>query len=139
MEFVDSNVLIYAYDTSAEGRHQQAKDLVARLGRTRQGAVSIQVLQEFHVNAVGKIAVRLSPEDARTRLRALSRWTVHSPLPSDVLAASTISEDHRISFWAAMIVRSAGALGCSQLWTEDLNDGQIIAGVRISNPFAAAG
>lgn len=136
MEFVDTNVLLYAYDSSAGRFHDVALELVGRLGRARQGAVSVQVLQEFYVNAVAKIAVRLTPEQARGRLVVLSRWATHSPMAGDVLAASAISEDNGISFWDAMIVRSASELGCPRLWTQDLNDGQLIAGVRVANPFA---
>jgi predicted nucleic acid-binding protein len=136
MEFVDTNVLLYAYDSSAGRFHDVAGELVGRLGRARQGAISVQVLQEFYVNAVTKIAVRLTPEQARGRLVVLSRWTTHSPMAGDVVAASAISEDNGISFRDAMIVRSASELGCPRLWTQDLDDGQLIAGVRIANPFA---
>ena len=136
MDFVDTNVLLYAYDTSAGDRHQRARELIARLGRQRTGALSIQVLQEFYVNAVHKIAAPLAPADARLRLRALGRWPTHSPMLADVVAATVISEDHQLSFWDAMILRSAAELGCDTLWSEDLNDRQVITGVRITNPFA---
>lgn len=135
MEFVDTNVLLYAYDANEPARHERARSLVSSLGRSRNGAISVQVLQEFYVNAVVKIAQPLTPTDARARLRALRRWTIHSPTAADVIAATTISEDHQLSFWDAMIVRSASVLGCTRLWTEDLNHGQEIAGVRVSNPF----
>lgn len=137
-QFVDTNVILYAYDTSARGRHVAAAELVGELGRTRRGAISIQVLQKFYVNAVAKIAGRLEPEEARRRLRVLGRWPVYSPLPSDVITASAISETHRVSFRDAMIVRSAGELGCDVLWSEDLSSGQTIAGVEIRDPFATA-
>jgi predicted nucleic acid-binding protein len=135
MQFVDTNIVLYAYDTSQAGRHSIARELVGRLGRERIGALSVQVLQEFYVNAVSKIEKRLTPSQARDRIRVLSRWTVHEPVAADVIAASTISEAHQISFWDAMIVRSAAASGCELLWSEDLNDDQVIAGVRIQNPF----
>ncbi|MCL2780483.1 MAG: PIN domain-containing protein [Actinomycetia bacterium] len=135
-EFVDTNVLLYAYDASAGARHERALALVSRLGRARTGVLSVQVLQEFYVNAVGKIAEPLTPEAARERLRVLSRWTVHAPLAHDVLAAAELAARYQLSFWDAMIVRSASASGCDTLWTEDLNAGQRIAGVAIRNPFA---
>lgn len=135
-EFVDTNVLLYAYDPSAGERHAKARELVGRLGRERRGALSVQVLQEFYVNATRKIAVPLPPERALARLQVLSRWQAHSPLPTDVLAACEIAARHRLSLWDAMIVRSASVLGCSVLWTEDLNPGQRIADVEITNPFA---
>jgi predicted nucleic acid-binding protein len=135
MDFVDTNVLLYAYDASSVERHRRAMDLVGRLGRNRTGAISVQVLQEFYVNAVSEIAVRLTPSDARRRLNAFSRWTVHSPAVADVIAATAISEDHQLSFWDAMIIRSASEIGCPILWTGDLSHGQVISGVEIVNPF----
>lgn len=137
-EFVDTNVLLYAYDVSAGDRHDRARELVGRLGRDRRGALSVQVLQEFYVNAVRKIAAPIAPEQARARLRTLSRWPVHSPLPHDVIAATEIAIQHRLSFWDAMILRSAAELDCAVLWTEDLNAGQRISGVEIANPFHPA-
>lgn len=135
VEFVDTNVLLYAYDPHAGERHARAKDLVGRLGRERRGALSVQVLQEFYVNAVHKIAVPLSPDQARARLRVLSRWRSHSPLPADVIAATEIAERHKVSFWDAMIVRSAGQLSCATLWTADLTSGQEIGDVQVISPF----
>lgn len=135
-EFVDTNVLLYAYDATAGDRHDRAVDLVSRLGRSRIGAVSVQVLQEFYVNAVKKIARPLTPEFARERIRAFSSWTVHSPTAADVVAASELSELNTISFWDAMIVRSSSVLDCTTLWSEDLNAGQVVAGVSIRNPFS---
>lgn len=135
VEFVDTNVLLYAYDRSAGVRHDRSRELVGELGRARRGALSVQVLQEFYVNAVRKIAEPLTPDAARGRLRILSRWTTHSPTPRDVVAASGLSEDHDLSFWDAMIVHSAAELGCATLWTEDLNHGQVIVGVEIVDPF----
>lgn len=135
-EFVDTNVLIYAYDPSAGARHDAARDLVGRLGRERRGALSVQVLQEFYVNVVRKVAVPLPPAVAQQRLRVLSRWPVHSPLAADVIAAAELAERNMLSFWDAMIVRSAAELDCTVLWSEDLNAGQTIAGVEVQNPFA---
>lgn len=136
MEFIDTNILLYAYDTSEKDRHQRAYALISRLGGSREAAVSVQVLQEFYVNAVSKIATPLSPEQARRRLSVFSRWPTHSPLASDVIAAAALSETHRLSFWDAMILRSAVQMGCATLWSEDLNPKQVISGVTVRNPFA---
>jgi len=135
LEFVDTNVLLYAYDRSAGDLHTRAADLVGTLGGRRQGAVSVQVLQEFYVTATRKIAEPLSHEAASDRIRALARWPVHAPRADDVLVAARLARDSQLSFWDAMIVRSAGALGCVTLWSQDLNHGQRIAGVVVRNPF----
>ncbi|MBS9532850.1 PIN domain-containing protein [Mycobacterium sp. M1] len=138
MEFVDTNVLLYAYDTTAGDRHDAARALVDRLWRERRGALSMQVLQEFYVNATRMAAKTLTPESAADRLKSLSRWRVHSPLADDVVAAAAWTTRHQLSFWDAMIVRSAAELRCETLWTEDLSHGQVIEGVRLANPFTAS-
>lgn len=135
LEFIDTNVLLYAYDRSAGPRHDAARDLVGRLGRERRGAVSIQVLQEFYVNAVAKIATPLSPASARQRIAVIARWPVHAPVADDVLRATQLAETSVLSFWDAMILTSASNLGCRVLHSEDLNAGQVV-GVEIRNPFA---
>src|SRR5438445_1772366 len=130
-QFVDTNVLLYAYDSSTATKHDLAKSLIDRLWRERAGALSIQVLQEFFVNATTKVAQPMEISVARQQIRRFGTWTSHSPSVADVLAAIDIHRDHRISFWDAMIVRSAAQLGCSVLWTEDLNAGQTYRGVRV--------
>ncbi|MEE3852501.1 PIN domain-containing protein [Gordonia sp. LSe1-13] len=134
-EFVDTNVLLYAYDSGGDQRHDRAVELVAELGRARRGVLSVQILQEFYVNVTRKIAVPVHPQAAQERLRVLSRWPVHSPLASDVLAAAEIADTAKISFWDAMVIRSAAQMECRVIWSEDLNAGQTIAGVRVQNPF----
>lgn len=135
LQFVDTNVLIYAYDRSAGDRHQSAARLVGEFGAARRGATSVQVLQEFYVNVTRKIAEPLDHDTAVRRLEALSRWAVHTPSAADVVAASGLSRSSMLSFWDAMIVHSAGALGCAVLWSEDLSDGQRIGSVIVRNPF----
>lgn len=135
-EFVDSNVFLYAYDPTEGGRHEAARALLEDLWRRPAGALSVQVLQEFYVNATRRIAQPLDPDAATDRLRALARWQTHAPGAADVIAATAIHRRHKISFWDAMIVRSASALGCRVLWSEDLNPGQTYEGVEVRNPFA---
>jgi len=134
-QFLDTNVLLYAYDTSAGEKHRLARDLVLGLARSGEAAISVQVMQEFYVNAVMKIAKPLAPEQVKLRLEAFSTWLVHSPLPADVISAIEIAGRHQLSFWDSMIVLSAKKMNCEILWTEDLNPGQIIEGVQIRTPF----
>lgn len=134
-EFLDTNILLYAYDPSEGARHAVSRDLVLELSRSKRAVVSVQVLQEFYVNAVVKILSPLSPAEGRKRLAAFSRWNVHSPIAQDVVAATTIAEDHGLSFWDAMIIRSAAVMGCEILWSEDMNHGQVVVGVEIRSPL----
>lgn len=135
-ELVDTNVLVYAHDRTAGRKREAAQALLARLWHESTGCLSIQVLQEFAVNVTRKIPNPLSLAQAREVIDLLSEWQIHSPGPTDVVAALRRQEEDRISFWDAMIVQSAHRLGCRILWSEDLNSGQSIAGVEIRNPFA---
>ena len=135
LQFVDTNVLLYAYDRSAGARHARAAELIGELGQSRRGALSVQVLQEFYVNATRKIAEPLAPEIALERLRMLSRWRAHVPTPEDVVAAANSSQLHELSFWDSMILQSATALGCEVMWSEDLTDGRQFGRVTVRNPF----
>lgn len=134
-QFLDTNVLLYAYDPSDADRHARASELVLHLARTRQAAISVQVMQEFYVNTVAKIAQPLPPDRARLRLEAFTRWYVYTPLPADVTTAAEWSQRHQLSFWDAMIVLAASRSHCDVLWSEDLSAGQTIEGVTIRNPF----
>jgi len=134
-QFLDTNILLYAYDSAAGQRHARAQELVLDLARDHRAAISVQVMQEFFVNATAKIARPLAPEQATARLAAFARWYVHAPLPGDVTEAAGLAGLHQLSFWDAMIVLSAIRLKCDTLWTEDLNSGQVIEGVTIRDPF----
>lgn len=137
LEFVDTNVLIYAYDRTAGDRHMRAKLLVAELWKSRRGCLSVQVLQEFYVVGVRKLTQTASSE-LRLILNDLALWRVHAPDTSDVLAAADLHQRYQVSFWDAMVLQSAARLTCAVVWSEDLNPGQSYQGVRVLNPFATA-
>ena len=133
--FVDTNILLYAHDESAGGKQDRARALVKQLWESRDGCLSVQVLQEFFVNVTGKIAKPLDAETAKGIVADFSRWHLHVPAADDVLAAIGIHQRTGISFWDAMIVRSAAEISCAVLYSEDLNAGQEYSGVRVENPF----
>jgi predicted nucleic acid-binding protein len=134
-QLVDTNILVYAHDQSAGAKHDQARDLVRDLWKSGEGCLSIQVLQEFFVTVTRKVAKPLSSEIAAQVIADLSVWPVHCPEVDDVLAAIRLQDRYRISFWDAMIVASAVALGCETIWSEDLNAGQLYEGVAVQTPF----
>jgi len=134
--FVDTNILLYAHDDSAGKKRDRAKALVEELWETRDGCLSVQVLQEFFVNATRTIAKPLDAATAKEIVADFSRWYLHVPGADDVLAAIGIHQRTGISFWDAMIVRSAAEIGCTVLYSEDLDAGQEYSGVRVENPFA---
>jgi predicted nucleic acid-binding protein len=139
LQFLDTNVLLYAHDQSAGEKQQRAGSIVAALWESGNGCLSVQVLQEFYVNITQKVAQRLEKATALQLVADLACWRIHVPDAADVLKAIDIQLAYKISFWDAMIIRSTQAMRCQTLWTEDLQTGQTIAGVRVVNPFALQG
>ena len=134
-EFVDSNVLVYAFDPSAKDKHSAARRLLEGLWERETGCLSVQILQEFFVTVTRKVPRPLSIDEAAARIRELAVWRVFAPTADDVLVAIALQKKARVSFWDAMVIHAATESGCDVLWTEDLNDGQMVRGVRIRNPF----
>ena len=134
LEFVDTNILVYAYDQTAGVKHQHAATLLAGLWQTQRGCISVQVLQEFYVVGTRKLAW-LRTSDLRSILRDLSEWRLYTSTAKDVLDAAELQERMQVSFWDAMILQSATMLGCRIIWSEDFNPGQQYGTVRVLNPF----
>ncbi|NWF84679.1 MAG: PIN domain-containing protein [Bryobacteraceae bacterium] len=134
--FVDTNVLIYAFDGGAGEKHERSAQLLEDLWNRRCGCLSIQVLQEFYVNAAKKL--KMTSGEAFLHIQRFAKWQVHRPDPEDILQAIRMQQAHSVSFWDAMVVRSAQQLQCSILWSEDLNAGQNYGGVLVRNPFLPA-
>ena len=135
--FVDSNVLIYAHDVDAKAKHEVSKQVLRELWRDRTGALSVQVLQEFYVNATRKIPKPLTKNEARAVVDSYANWSTETTA-EEIAAAFRIEDEARIGFWDALVVASAVKSGASRILSEHLNAEQIIAGVRIENPFARA-
>lgn len=135
LQFVDTNVLVYAYDRSAGRRHELARALLESLWHSGNGCVSIQVLQEYHVTVTRKVPRPLSAEESAQVISGFGYWRVHAPQAEDVIAAIRLQQQFQIAFWDAMIVQSALQLGCAVLWSEDLNAGQRYGQTQVHNPF----
>lgn len=132
--FFDTNVLVYTDDAANLVKRRRALDLIATHRRQRTGVVSLQVLQEYFVAVRRKF--KLDGELARLKVEAFARFHLVEPRIADVMAAIDFHRLYQISYWDALVLRMARQGGCSVLLTEDMNDGQVIDGVRIVNPFA---
>jgi len=133
VEFVDTNVLVYAHDGGAGGKHARSVELLSRLFEDGAGALSVQVLAEFYSAATKKLA--MSSQEAEEVLADLGSWTIHRPGHEDLLHAARLQRRYRIAWWDALVVNSAIELGCRVLWSEDLADGQRYGAVTVRNPF----
>ena len=134
--FVDTNVLLYAYDRQAGERRARAATLLRALWQRGGGMLSTQVLKEFFVNVTRKIDPPLAPAKARVVIGDYCTWQVEQTGCDTVLHATELQERYALSFWDALIVAAAAQGGADTLLSEDLNAGQVIAGVRVVNPFA---
>jgi predicted nucleic acid-binding protein len=131
--FFDSNVLTYADDKAAAAKQKIAIELIANHRRDGTGVLSLQVLQEYFVTATKKL--HLDPGIARRKVELLAEFDVVAPDLGDILAAIDLHRLHSFSFWDALVVQTAKLSGCSALFSEDMQHGQEIDGVRIVNPF----
>jgi len=131
--FLDTNILLYAYDLDAPAKRQIAQALLEKAWlQPGQTAVSVQVLQEFHYNFVRK---GFPATEATILVRDFSAWPiVENTLP---LFHSSLNEQARwkISLWDSLILAAARASGASELLTENLNHGQDYDGLKVINPF----
>jgi len=137
--FLDTNILIYAIDASPgeSPKRDLARETLKRHIRDENGVISIQVLQEFYQTATHKIQVPLSPQEAIEFMHHVSILETVQPDFHLVLAAIHLHRQYVLSFWDALILQSAMMAGCSQLLTEDIQDGFCLEGLIIKNPFKA--
>jgi len=133
--FVDTNVLVYAYDADAGAKHESARSRLQALWQTESGLISTQVLQEFYVTVTRKLSRPLLRRNARAVIATYGAWPVHRPDVDDVVAASDLEERHQLSFWDALIIVSARRSRAHLLLTEDLQDGQRFDGLEVVSPF----
>ncbi|MGZ4815587.1 MAG: PIN domain-containing protein [Terriglobales bacterium] len=131
---MDSNVLIYAYDSEAGTKHRIANSILRELWEQRVGVLSVQVLQEFYVNVTRKIPKPIPRNKARLFVESFTSWCSETTT-AEISTAFRIEDEARISFWDALIVAAAIKHGASRILSEDLNAGERIAGIVIENPF----
>jgi predicted nucleic acid-binding protein len=131
--FIDTNVLLYAVSTAEEERAERR--VARRVLEADDWGLSVQVLQEFYVNATGKLAHTLPEGETMRFLAHIMRRPVVALTPDLFLRAIEVKNRYQISYWDAAVVAAAVTLGCHTLYTQDLSDGQDYDGVRAVDPF----
>ena len=135
--FLDTNILIYSFDNNQPRKKERALALIGEALQNRQGMISTQVVQEFLNVVTRRFAVPLSLEDCQVYLKM-----VLGPLckvyPDMALYETSLEIQHKMgySFYDALILAGAVHGGCEVLYSEDLQDGQLVETVRIINPFS---
>lgn len=134
-EFLDSNVFVYLFDETDSRKRGVAERLVRKALSDGTGVISFQVVQETLNVMTRKLGA--SPQDARQFLDnvLLPLWRI-APTPSLYASALDHRARHGFSFYDSLILAAAIDFGCVRLWSEDLQDGRSIDGVKITNPFA---
>ncbi len=133
LAFVDTNVLVYAFDANEPAKRARALALLA--DEDVDFVVSAQVLNEFYWVATRKLTPPLTPEVAHEVVRELSLGRVISVDAELVDRAIDLSRTHGLALWDAGVVVAAQSAGCGVLWTEDLTSGQRFDGVVVRDPF----
>jgi predicted nucleic acid-binding protein len=131
--FLDTNVLIYSWSEKDKPKGRISRALVQKAFASKQGVVSMQVLQEFFSVATTKLGGdKLVVKEVMLRFAELPIVQTDTVL---LKTATDISILSQLSIWDALIVAAAERAHCPILYSEDLSNGQSIRGVRISNPF----
>ena len=133
--FFDTNILVYSADAKNPKKQLIAASLLEKASIEKTGLISTQSLQEFYNAATKKL--KLTKQAAKEYVELFSKQfpvkEISIPL---ILNAVDISIKHKLSFWDSLIISTANETGCVVVYSEDMNNGQIIDGTKILNPFA---
>lgn len=134
-DFLDTNVLVYAYDPGDPRKRRVAQDLVRR-AVAGEVVISVQVLAEFAATLIHKAAPAAAPKDMLSVLDALGPIKVIVPNADTVRRTVEAHAQYGVHFYDAMILAAAERGGCKRIWSEDFNPNQEYFGVAVENPFA---
>ena len=131
--FFDTNILVYSLDNFDKNKQNISRNLIKKVAIDSLGVISTQVLQEFYVTATKKLIIE--PLVVKDIIRSFEHFEVTTVNVNIIKEAIDCSIINRLSFWDSLIVVTAEFSNCEYLYSEDLNNGQIIRGVKIINPF----
>lgn len=133
--FFDTNILVYANDSSEKVKQKIARDLIRDTLNKQTGVISVQVLSEFWVTVTRKLKEPLSFEIAEKEIELFQLMeiiTLDYPVFKDALRFQRLMQ---LSYWDSLILAASYTAGCKTIYTEDLNHGQVISNMELYNPF----
>jgi predicted nucleic acid-binding protein len=134
LRFLDTNILLYSI--SRDSAEAAKRDRAIALIDADDNALSVQVLQEFYVQVTRPTRADALPHEiAAGLIRTWLRFKVQEITVAIMARALDIKAAHRLSYWDAAIVAAANALGCPELYSEDMAHGREVEGTTIINPF----
>ena len=135
MIFLDTNILVYAYDLDEKSKRQTAKAILADCWNNRSGVISTQVLQEFYVTLTRKLSSKLPASEARDIVSDFLSWSIYQIAPKDICEASETEDQYGYTFWDSLVITAARNARAEVLYSEDMQDGQKLGDLKIINPF----
>jgi predicted nucleic acid-binding protein len=136
--FIDTNILVYAFDSSEKEKQDITQNLLSKEGVTGEIALSTQVLQEFFAIVTRKLKEPLSIENASKTIQFFSVYPLVQISPKLIFQAINRHQNESFSFWDALIVEAALQADCKILLSEDMQSGRQIGKLKIVNPFDSA-
>jgi len=131
--FLDTNVVVYASDADSGSKRETALGVLEHALSSGSGVISTQVCVEFAAAALKKL--KLPVDVIHRQLSALDALEI-VPVDSTLVQTGLIlMQAYRVSYWGSLILAAAEAARCNELYTEDLNTGQLYGSVRAVNPF----
>ena len=133
--FVDTNIIVYCFDDAAPQKKVKAISIMDELWDSRKGVLSLQVLKEFFVTVTLKLQNKMDLADAISVVNDLMTWNLFLETKASFAKSIDIVNKYGFSIWDAGILSSAIMSNCAVLYSEDMQNNQIIEGMRIINPF----
>lgn len=133
--FFDTNVLVYAFDKSESKKGAIARQLIRDFGTDGNLVLSTQVLQEYYVTVTKVGKIMLTKEEAEEIVNDFAEFPLVQVDRAIISRAMKRHQSKVFSFWDSLIVESAIQSGCSQLLSEDMQDGLVVDSLTIRNPF----
>ena len=133
--FLDTNILVYAYDKSEPEKQERAQNLLTDGIEQEHSVLSVQVLGEFFNVVTHHIPQPMTSSEALEIIVMLSILPVQEIDLTMVKRAIDTHETYQISYWDALIVSAAERAGCNRIISEDFSDGQTYQNILVCNPF----
>lgn len=134
--FLDTNIFAYSFDLSAPAKARRAQQLITEALSSGKGVVSYQVVQEFFNLAFRRFVVPMKSTEAEHYLASIFRPLLGVQSSAALFSqALLMHQSRRFSWYDSLILSAAIQANCDLLYSEDMQHGQKVGGLRIVNPF----
>lgn len=132
--FLDTNLFLYAQDRRFPDKQRRSRETITEVRNSESGVVSTQIMQELFSVGISKFS--MLPAAAKALVHTLTVFEVVQVTPAVIEAAMDCVILRGLSIWDALVVAAAASAGCGRIYSEDMQSGATILGVRVENPLA---